>query len=151
MEFLIYLFIIILSLSVCGIIIFIYFKKYNNIKNENNEMMKIINNINNETPTMEINERLEYTKNLLDFIDRLIFDELINEKRFDIFSKKYDKNLNFDEVMTEISTNVFNSIKPDIFIEPNVILTEKSLMRYIQKKTFVSYFTYIEKNVSSQL
>ena len=61
-----------------------------------------------------------------------------------------NKNLNVDEVIEIVSSNVFNSLTNDIFINKDNILTEKYLMSYIQKKTFISYLTYIKNNMADQ-
>ena len=150
-----YFIILFISLLLFSIFSIIYFyisnKRYRNIKEENAILIENITDIQSNNPNMKMDERLHYTKELLDFIDTLIFDELVNQKRFDIFTKKHSKNLDFDTVIKDVSTNVFESLKSDIFLDPNVIITENSLMRYIQKKTFIYYFSYIEQNVSSEL
>ena len=151
-TYFIILFIFLLLFSIFSIIYFyISNKKYRNLKEENGILIENITNIQSNNPNMKMDERLHYTKELLDFIDTLIFDELVNQKRFDIFTKKHSKNLDFDTVIKDVSTNVFESLKSDIFLDPNVIITQNSLMRYIQKKTFIYYFSYIEQNVSSEL
>lgn len=103
------------------------------------------------TPTMRGDERIVFTNDLLTFIDDTITTELINEKRFDIFLNQKSKNLDFDKVIERVSTNTFNAIQKDILIDPNLIVTHEYLMRYIQKKTFIAYFTYIQKNVADQM
>lgn len=127
------------------IIPLLYIIRNNNIihKNQMNQVLLSI-------PTMRINDRLRYTQELLSFIDELISIEIINEKRFDIFLDIKNKNLNVDEVIEIVSSNVFNSLTNDIFINKDNILTEKYLMSYIQKKTFISYLTYIKNNMADQ-
>ena len=127
------------------IIPLLYIIRNNNIihKNQMNQVLLSI-------PTMRIDDRLRYTQELLSFIDELISIEIINEKRFDIFLDIKNKNLNVDEVIEIVSSNVFNSLTNDIFINKDNILTEKYLMSYIQKKTFISYLTYIKNNMADQ-
>lgn len=101
--------------------------------------------------TMDGNERIKYTNDLLTFIDNTITSELLNEKRFDIFLRQKNKNLDFDAVLRNVSTNTFNALQEDVIVDPNLIIRSKYLMRYIQKRTFVIYFKYIENNVADQL
>lgn len=101
--------------------------------------------------TMDGNERIKYTNDLLTFIDNTITSELLNEKRFDIFLHQKNKNLDFDEVLRNVSTNTFNALQEDVLVDPNLIIKSEYLMRYIQKRTFVIYFKYIENNVADQL
>lgn len=102
-------------------------------------------------PTMRIDERLQYNKELIGFIDDLVTTELVNNKRFDIFLKTDKKNIDFDKVLTDVSTNVFDALKPDVFVNPDNILTSDYLMKYIQKRTFLMYFHYIENRVAPSL
>jgi len=101
--------------------------------------------------TMDGNERIKYTNDLLTFIDNTITSELLNEKRFDIFLRQKNKNLDFDAVLRNVSTNTFNALQEDVIVDPNLIIRSEYLMRYIQKRTFVIYFKYIENNVADQL
>jgi hypothetical protein len=102
-------------------------------------------------PSLNVNQRLEYNKNLLSFIDDMINLEILNEKRFSIFLNQPDKNLDIDNVLKKISTKVFESIQPELYNDPNNILTSEYIMSYIQKKTFIVCLTYIQNNVASQL
>lgn len=101
--------------------------------------------------TMDGNERIKYTNDLLTFIDNTITSELLNEKRFDIFLRQKNKNLDFDAVLRNVSTNTFNALQENVIVDPNLIIRSEYLMRYIQKRTFVIYFKYIENNVADQL
>lgn len=141
---------ILLLISCLLIVILTVIIIYNKI-----EKKKLQQLLANEQPlsqaTLSIDDRLEYTKNLLSFIDDMITAELINEKRFDIFLDKPNKNINFDKVLKNISNAVFIALKPEIFINNENILTKDYLMSYIQKKTFIIYFTYIQNNIAGQL
>ena len=82
------------------------------------EALDEISKIKQQTPTMRIDDRLAYNKELILFIDDLVTTELINSKRFDIFLKTDKKNIDFDKILTDVSTNVFEALKPAIFVNP---------------------------------
>ena len=79
--------------------------------------------------TMDGNERIKYTNDLLTFIDNTITSELLNEKRFDIFLRQKNKNLDFDAVLRNVSTNTFNALQEDVIVDPNLIIRSEYLMR----------------------
>lgn len=110
-----------------------------------------IEHIKSSVPTLSIDRRLEYNQNLLTFIDGMIEVELVNEKRFELFLNKPDKNLDIDKVLKSISTIVFESLNPDIYTTTDNIVTAEYLMNYIQKKTFMVCMSYVQNNVASQL
>lgn len=147
MTYILFLYIVIciltISLPICIVItIKSYKKKIKNIE----EIVSL-----QKSPSMMGDDRIKYTNDLLLFIDNTITSELLNEKRFDIFLHQQNKNLDFDEVIKKVSSNTFNAIQKNIFMDENLMVTPEYLMRYIQKKTFITYFTYIQKNVSDQL
>lgn len=147
MTYTLFLYIVICTLTISlpiGIVITIksYKKKIKNIE----EIVSL-----QKSPSMMGDDRIKYTNDLLLFIDNTITSELLNEKRFDIFLHQQNKNLDFDEVIKKVSSNTFNAIQKNIFMDENLMVTPEYLMRYIQKKTFITYFTYIQKNVSDQL
>lgn len=110
-----------------------------------------INELKSSVPTLSIDRRLDYNQNLLLFIDSMIELELVNEKRFELFLNKNDKNLDIDKVLKSISTTVFESLNPDIYTSSDNIVTAEYLMNYIQKKTFMVCMSYIQNNVASQM
>ena len=110
-----------------------------------------INKLKSSVPTLSIDRRLDYNQNLLLFIDSMIELELVNEKRFELFLNKNDKNLDIDKVLKSISTTVFESLNPDIYTSSDNIVTAEYLMNYIQKKTFMVCMSYIQNNVASQM
>lgn len=103
--------------------------------------------IQDNIPTLNIHERLQYNEELLEFIDMMITNEFIHKKRFEIFLNEQSKNLDIDKVIQEVSSNVFSCIKPEIFINPNNIVTEKYLLHYIQERTFIISFSYIKEKI----
>ena len=105
-------------------------------------------------PKMNPIDRLNYTKSLFNFIDMLVDTELIYFKKNELYLKDGDgnkshlKNTDFDVVIETISKNVFESLKPEIYSMDDNILTEKCIMEYIQKRTVMTYLTYIELKLS---
>ena len=132
-------------------IIIYYRRKIAGLDDEVSRALDVVNKIQYPEPTMRVDERLQYNKELISFIDELVTTELVNNKRFDIFLKTDRKNIDFDKVLTDVSTDVFNALKPDIFVNPDNILTSDYLMKYIQKRTFLMYFQYIENRVAPSL
>lgn len=132
-------------------IIIYYRRKIAGLDDEVSRALDEVNKIQYPEPTMRVDERLQYSKELISFIDELVTTELVNNKRFDIFLKTDRKNIDFDKVLTDVSTDVFNALKPDIFVNPDNILTSDYLMKYIQKRTFLMYFQYIENRVAPSL
>lgn len=132
-------------------IIIHYRRKLIGLRDELSNMLDEITKIQYPETTMRIDERLQYNKDLIAFIDDLVMTELINSKRFDIFLKTDKKNIDFDKVLTDVSTNVFNALKPEVFVSPDNILTDDYLMKYIQKRTFLVYFNYLDQKVAPSL
>lgn len=121
--------------------IYFYRKKifqYNNIVLELKEIVDTV-------PNMRIDERINATKELFNLIDLLIDYEIINNRRFEIYLDKKDTNLNVDQMLKDVSSAVFKFIKTDIFVDKNNIVTYECLFNYIQKRTFVEYFNYIQQ------
>ena len=145
--YLIYILIISLSIFfiysiIITIIHIIRSRKWNNIIELLNERVNLI-------PTLSIKDRVDAMTQLFEVIDILIEYELINNRRYEIFLEKQEKNLDFDNILEEISKNVFNGIKRDVFTDKNNLVTEQCLMSYIQKRTFIEYFNYLKnKNTS---
>ena len=126
--------------------------KYSNqIKEITDKSNQIINDANDSKPTLEIDQRIKCTRELLTLIDDTVALELINNKRYEIFLNTNINNRDVDKDIEEIASNVFNSLKPEIFNDKNLVMTEEYLMKYIQKRTFVAVFTYVDKNVTDKL
>lgn len=115
------------------------------------ETQNLINRIQDSTPTLEIDQRIKCTRELLTLIDDTVTLELVNNKRYEIFLDKRGKNMDIDKDIEEISKTVFNSIKPEIFSDKNLVMTKEYLMRCITKRTFVAVLTYVDKNMMDQL
>lgn len=115
---------------------------------ENN---KIVAQYEDDKPTLEIDQRIKCTRELLILIDDTVALELINNKRYEIFLNTNVNNRDIDKDIEEIATNVFNSLRPEIFSDKNLVMTEDYLMKYVQKRTFVAVFTYVDKNVTDKL
>lgn len=126
-----------------------YSKKIKEITDKSNQ---IINEAKDDgKPTLEIDQRIKCTRELLTLIDDTIALELVNNKRYEIFLNANVNNRDVDKDIEEIASNVFNSLKPEIFSDKNLVMTEEYLMKYIQKRTFVAVFTYVDKSVTDKL
>ena len=88
------------------------------IRKNNNKIEANIQNFmevsEKSSPTMNLNERLKFTTDILSLLDELIATEIINERRFELFLSAKNKNLDVDEVIKNVSTRVFKAIKPQI-------------------------------------
>lgn len=102
-----------------------------------------------QSPSMPIGDRVDSTNQLLELIDAMISLEIMSTKRFEIFLDKKSKNIDFDNVISEVSTSVFESIKPNVFDDKDNIVSSQYLMSYIQKRTLVQYLTYFRQNMNT--
>lgn len=130
--------------------------KYSNqIQEITDKSNQIINDANkhkdDDKPTLEIDQRIKCTRELLTLIDDTVALELINNKRYEIFLGGKQNFRDVDSDIEEIATNVFNSLRPEVFSDKNLVMTEEYLMKYIQKRTFVAVFSYVDKNVTDQV
>lgn len=121
------------------------------IKEITDNSNQIINNFNDNSPTLEIDQRIKCTRELLTLIDDTVTLELINNKRYEIFLSSNVNNRDIDKDIEDIARCVFNSLRPEVFSDKNLVMTEEYLMKYIQKRTFVAVFTYVDKNVTAKL
>lgn len=92
-------------------------------------------NTNLDNANLSMPERIDLTVSILDIITSLINTEITS-----IFKENFALNnlyniSNLDTDVAKISDKVFKGIRPMIFKDPNLILTEEYLMSYITKKT----------------
>ena len=125
-----------------------YASKIKEITDNSNQ---IINNFTDNKPTLEIDQRIKCTRELLTLIDDTVSLELINNKRYEIFLSSNINNRDIDKDIEDIARSVFESLRPEVFSDKNLVMTEEYLMKYIQKRTFVAVFTYVDKNVTVKL
>ena len=125
-----------------------YASKIKEITDNSNQ---IINSFNDNKPTLEIDQRIKCTRELLTLIDDTVSLELINNKRYEIFLSSNANNRDIDKDIEDIARSVFESLRPEVFSDKNLVMTEEYLMKYIQKRTFVAVFTYVDKNVTAKL
>lgn len=130
-----------------GIVIY-YRRKLTNISIQLNDVIENINIEPQETPTMSEMERLRYNKELLLFIDELVVNELMSTKRKELFLDKERKDIDFDNVIKTVATSVFEGVKPEIFKSPENMLTSEYILKYIAKRTTLSYLKYLEDRVA---
>ena len=121
------------------------------IKEITDNSNQIINDFNDNKPTLEIDQRIKCTRELLTLSDDTVSLELINNKRYEIFLSSNDNNRDIDKDIEDIARSVFESLRPEVFSDKNLVMTEEYLMKYIQKRTFVAVFTYVDKNVTVKL
>lgn len=121
------------------------------IKEITDSSNQIVNNFNDNKPTLEIDQRIKCTRELLTLIDDTVSLELINNKRYEIFLSSNINNRDIDKDIEDIARSVFESLRPEVFSDKNLVMTEEYLMKYIQKRTFVAVFTYVDKNVTVKL
>lgn len=121
------------------------------IKEITDSSNQIINDFNDNKPTLEIDQRIKCTRELLTLIDDTVSLELINNKRYEIFLSSNANNRDIDKDIEDIARSVFDSLRPEVFSDKNLVMTEEYLMKYIQKRTFVAVFTYVDKNVTAKL
>ena len=112
---------------------------------------KIVAQYEDDHPTLEIDQRIKCTRELLTLIDDTVSLELINNKRYEIFLSSNINNRDIDKDIEDIARSVFESLRPEIFSDKNIVMTDEYLMKYIQKRTFVAVFTYVDKNVTVKL
>lgn len=99
----------------------------------------------NDKPKMSMGERISATHSLFQLIDTLIEYEIVSDREYEVLLQKKSKRLNIEEEVQKISKSVFEELKPDAYTDVNNIVTSKCLMSYIQKRTFVEYFLYLQK------
>lgn len=102
-------------------------------------------------PTLPFNIRIEASENLLNMIDDLITTEIISARKYEILLNQKNKNLDVDNVISEVASNVFNAMKDDVITSPDCIYNEKFIMSYIQKRTILRYLIYVNNNVADQI
>ena len=74
----------------------------------------------------------------------------VSARNFAMGANRYlDRDI--DKDIEDIARSVFESLRPEVFSDKNLVMTEEYLMKYIQKRTFVAVFTYVDKNVTAKL
>lgn len=136
-----------------GIFSFIF---YNNRKNAwANEALEVANQMQGlikETPTLDIEDRVTATRELLHLIDIFISYEIINKERNALFLESNDKaHIDVDVRMEEVANEVFRGIRPDVYDDNNNLITRQYLISYIQKRTIVEYLNYVRRDIETQL
>lgn len=99
-----------------------------------------------DRPTIPMNERISSMQNLFAMIDMLIDYSIMSDREYEILLQKKSKKIDLEDAVSRISEYVFHSLNPSVFGDVNNIVTDDCLMHYIQQKTFVEYFIYIQKN-----
>lgn len=98
-----------------------------------------------DKPTISISERILAAQKLFELIDIIIDYSILSDRSYDVLLEKKSKRLDVEESVSRISEQVFKALNPSVFGDVNNIITDEYLMHYIQQKTFVEYFLYIQK------
>lgn len=157
--------IIIISLaSVCGIAIIINIVQAILHRKQNKKVAETISayiaSRNEETqsalPVMEepdipLSERISTTQALMSFIENQVKLRIISERRWEIFLKTKNKNLDVDKVIHDVSMDIWNSIHENVKKSNSLIVDEAFLMKYVTDTVTTTYLIYINENVADQL
>ena len=88
-------------------------------------------------PKGDLAYRLDVTNEMYNFISFLIANEIVR-----IFESYASLNLpyvvnKFDEDLEKICVTVFEMLKPEIFEDPDLLITKEALMKFIAKRTTI--------------
>ena len=132
----------IISFTIITYIIFLLIYKLFEILNSINKLIKenimkyqIRRTDHLDMVTMQLSERIELTNSIFNLIDDMIHEEILSfMKTFISLPEKY-QILNLDIDVGKISTIIYEAFNKDIFLDPNVLITQEYMMSYITKKT----------------
>lgn len=88
-------------------------------------------------PKGDLAYRLDVTNEMYNFISFLIANEIV--RKFESYASlnvPYAVN-KFDEDLENICSTVFAILKPEIFEDPDLLITKEALMKFIAKRTTV--------------
>lgn len=114
----------------------LYFKELRNYQ-------FMINRKEHEDRTEEVlNDRVSSTVEFLDFCNAIIDNEIAkNLSGYSRLNKKYDMT-KFDVDYENIATSVYDSIKPEIIENKNLIITSKFIMQHIIDESMIRFMKY---------
>ena len=95
--------------------------------------------------------RVSSMESLLKIIDVMISTSIISRRKFEIFLNTKNKNLDYDTVIKDVSKEVMEGLRENVFLDNDLIFSQKYLMKYIIDKTTISYIAYIKENIGDQL
>lgn len=98
-----------------------------------------------------ISKRVESMDSLLKIIDNMITTSIISKRKFEIFLNTPNKNLDYDNVIKEVSTEVLKGLRENVLIDNSLIFSQEFLMKYIIDKTTILYINYIKENIQPHL
>ena len=99
-------------------------------------------------PKGDLAYRLDVTNEMYNFISFLIANEIVR-----IFESYASLNVpyavnKFDEDLENICSTVFAILKPEIFEDPDLLITKEALMKFIAKRTTIMLLqTMISHNI----
>ena len=104
-----------------------------------------------EEPDIPLSERISTTQALMSFIENQVKLRIISERRWEIFLKTKNKNLDVDKVIHDVSMDIWNSIHENVKKSNSLIVDEAFLMKYVTDTVTTTYLIYINENVADQL
>lgn len=120
-----------------------------------NLITSILNNIDARTNSIKLsdkvrsinrlNARVQSTNAILSLMDTLIANEVTNAlKAYARLGENY-KSINTADDIEKISSRIFDSIKKEIFIDNDTIITDEYLMKYINEQTTLVFLIETQK------
>lgn len=90
-----------------------------------------------DNPNGDLAYKLSVTNEMYNFISFLIANEIV--RTFEAYASlnvPYVVN-KFDEDLEKISSSVFKMLKPEVFVNTDLLITKEALMEFIAKRTTV--------------
>lgn len=104
-----------------------------------------------EESEIPLSERIATTQAFMEFIETQVKLRIISERRWEIFLKTKNKNLDVDKVIQEVSTDIWKSIHENVKKSSTLIVSEDFLMKFVTDTVTTTYLIYINENVADQL
>ncbi len=89
-------------------------------------------------------EKIEFTNRLLQSIDATIQIEVVKKIKLSSMLGQPYRLMDFDNDVSSISTDIFNSFNNDIFVNNRTIYTNNYIMSYITTNVSIVLFDYIQ-------
>ena len=146
-EFSVILFVIIIGL-IAGVFIWMVIDKISSLIKAKEMYYNTL--ANKELAETQI-KKIDNTADIINII-RVVIDNNIMEimKKYFQLRERYNL-LTFDEDLIVISTESYNALKPNIFINDNTILTSNYLQKFIIQESTIRFLNIINEHNSSFL
>lgn len=103
-------------------------------------------NVRMDNSTLPMPDRIELTNNVLDLISFMINSEIITEMKPYIALNNSYTIANLDSDVTNISKRVFDGINKNLFVDPDLVLTQEYLISFITKKTLTTLLDVVQQH-----